>query len=61
MGSFTNTGKKVPNSFMVELVQKIMFNEPDNTKFLFKNWPNTIKDFEQFEKELYPIDYILNF
>lgn len=38
-----------------------MFNEPDNTKFIFSNWPSNVKDFSQFEKELYPIDYLLNF
>lgn len=38
-----------------------MFNEPDNTKFVFSNWPCNNKDFADFERELYPIDYLLNF
>lgn len=38
-----------------------MFNEPENTKFLFSNWPSNPKDFADFESSLYPVDYLLNF
>ncbi|KRX00815.1 P-loop containing nucleoside triphosphate hydrolase [Pseudocohnilembus persalinus] len=59
--SFLQAGKAPSSIFKVELIQKIMFNEPDNTKFVFSNWPQNFKDFQLFEKEFYPIDYLLNF
>lgn len=38
-------GAAVPNHYKIELVQKIIFNEPENKKFVFTNFPDNDKAF----------------
>jgi len=38
-----------------------MFNEPDNSKFIFTNFPEESTQFTALESELYPIDFLLSF
>lgn len=61
MQAFQNSGQNIPPKFKIELVSKVMFNEPDNTKFLFYKFPSNQIEFTAFESELYPIDYLLSF
>ena len=52
-------GAAVPNIYKIELIEKIMFNEPANTRFVFTNFPDSEKAFFEFERDLYPVDYLI--
>ena len=58
---FLDSGKPIPPKHQTQLVAKVMFNEPDNKKFIFSNFPEKQTDFSTFESELYPIDYLVSF
>jgi hypothetical protein len=39
----------------------ILFNNPENTKFVISNFSDKLCDFESFEDDVGPIDKVLTF
>ncbi|KAL4450880.1 hypothetical protein ABPG74_011722 [Tetrahymena malaccensis] len=61
MNAFEQSGKEIPPKFQVELLQKILFANPKQRRFIITKFPERNNQFEHFERELFPIDYLITF
>ncbi|EGR28678.1 hypothetical protein IMG5_170620 [Ichthyophthirius multifiliis] len=61
MNSFEQIGQEIPSKYVVEMLQKILFSNINLRKFVLTNFPERSAQFDNFERELFPIDYLVNF
>jgi|ETNmetMinimDraft_14_1059893.scaffolds.fasta_scaffold375834_1 hypothetical protein len=46
---------------IIELLKRILYNNPNNKKFVVSNFSTKIEHFQLFEKEVCPINKVVSF
>lgn len=61
MNNFALREESIPPKLQIDLIKETLFRQPLHKHFVLQNFPLNVNDFATFERELFPMDYLLTF
>lgn len=61
MGKKFTANKECSVKLNIEQLKRILFNNPNNKKFVITNFSNDLKEFHKFEEHVCPIEKVITF